>query len=74
MSLQTSRIRFRQAAVGAYVLWLVAVVLFVLGRYTGFPTLEAARTGTVVGAGVFALVGAVGIGRRGVERLRERYR
>jgi hypothetical protein len=28
----------------------------------------------IVGAGIFALVGAVGLGRRGVERLRERYR
>jgi hypothetical protein len=54
------------------VLWLVAVVLFVLGRYTGFPTLEAARTGMVVGAGVFALIGTVQIGRHWVERLRER--
>jgi len=74
MSLQPFRTRLRQAAVGAYVLWLVAVVLFVLGRYTGFPTLEAARAGMVVGAGVFALVGTVQIGRHGVERLRERLR
>jgi hypothetical protein len=56
------------------VLWLVAVVLFVLGRYTGVPTFEAARTGMVVGTGVFVLIGTARIGRRGVERLRERYR
>jgi hypothetical protein len=74
MSLLPSRSRLRQAAVGAYVLWLVAVVLFVLGRYTGVPTFEAARTGMVVGTGVFVLIGTARIGRRGVERLRERYR
>jgi hypothetical protein len=43
-----------------------------LGRYTGFPTLEPARTGMVVGVVVFVLVETARLGRRGVERVRER--
>lgn len=72
MSLYPSRSRLRQAALGAYVCWLVAVVLSMLGRYTGFPTLEPARTGMVVGVVVFVLVETARLGRRGVERVRER--
>ncbi len=68
-----ARVRLRQIAVGLYACWLVAVVLSMLGRFTRFPTLEAARLGMVVGAGVFAVVGAGqilrGLGERQKKRL-----
>ena len=48
----------RELATGMYVLWLVAVVLVVLGRYTEFPTLPGTVTGVVLGATVFVLFGA----------------
>jgi hypothetical protein len=50
--------QLRELATGMYVLWLVAVVLVVVGRYTAFPTLPGTVTGVVLGATVFALFGA----------------
>ncbi|WP_121821931.1 hypothetical protein [Halostella salina] len=66
------RVRLRRAAVSLYVLWLVAVVLHVAGRFTPFPTLPGVFEGVVAGAVVFTALGAVQIGRRGVRTLRER--
>ena len=62
----------RRVAVGLYVCWLVAVVLTMAGRFTPAPRLEAARLGTVVGAGVFAVVGAGQILRELGDRAKKR--
>ena len=48
----------RRLAIGLYGLWLVAVVLLVLGRYTGVPTFPGVRAGVVLGATVFVAIGA----------------
>lgn len=61
----------RQVAVGAYVLWLVAVVLLVAGRYTGFPVLPGTWTGVVLGTAVFVVLGAGRVLRAGYSRLTE---
>lgn len=53
-----------RAAVGAYVLWLLAVVLTVAGRYTPFPTLPGVEAGVLVGALCFTAVGTVQLLRR----------
>ncbi|MDZ7746830.1 MAG: hypothetical protein U5K28_10075 [Halobacteriales archaeon] len=53
-----------RAAVGAYVLWLVAVVLVIAGRYTPFPTLPGVEPGVLVGALCFTAVGAAQLLRR----------
>lgn len=57
-----------RVAVGMYVLWLVAVVLLLAGRYTAVPLLPGAWTGVVLGATVFALLGAGMVLRRGYRR------
>ncbi|WP_254837977.1 hypothetical protein [Natronomonas marina] len=72
--MKTSQLRssLRRVAIGAYVLWLVAVVLHMVGRYSSFPMLEPARTGMVVGAALLTLYGAVRIVRSGIERAKAR--
>jgi hypothetical protein len=56
-------------ALGLYVLWLVAVVLLMLGRYTGLPTLPGTHAGVVIGASVFVVIGAGKLVRDGYRRL-----
>jgi hypothetical protein len=56
-------------AVGAYVAWLLAVVLLVAGRYTPAPLLPGVHTGVVTGAVVLTAVGAVRLGRRALRGL-----
>ncbi|WP_336326761.1 hypothetical protein [Halovenus sp. HT40] len=58
MSATAVIVRLRQAAVGLYLCWLVAVVLSMLGRFTPFPTLRPARLGMIVGTAIFAVIGA----------------
>lgn len=61
-----------QAAVGAYVLWLLAVVLVILGRFTPLPTLPGVEGGVLAGALCFTAVGAVQLLRRVGRWLTER--
>lgn len=63
------RVALRRAAVGAYVLWLLAVVLLLAGRYTPVPLLPGVHAGVVAGAAVFTVVGAGQLCRRGYRRL-----
>ena len=58
----------RQVALGAYGLWLVAVVLVLASRYAGFPTLPGTLTGVVLGTVVFVGIGAVRLLRTGYQR------
>ena len=51
-------------AIGAYLLWLVAIILYMAGRYTPFPLLQPARTGMIAGAVLVTLFGAVRIFQR----------
>ena len=53
-----------RAAVGVYVLWLLAVVLAIAGRYTPFPTLPGVEAGVLVGVLCFTAVGTVQLLRR----------
>jgi hypothetical protein len=57
--------------IGLYLLWLLTVVLVMLGQYTGFSTPSWAHTGTVVGAAVLTVVGAVKLVRDGYRRVAE---
>ena len=59
------RVTLRRAAVGAYGLWLLAVLLLLLGRFTPAPLLPGVHPGVVVGAAVFTLIGAGQLLRRG---------
>ena len=72
MSPLPARTTLRGIAIGAYLFWLVAVVLYMAGRYTAFPLLMPARTGMVVGTGFLTLFGAVRILRDGLRRLQAR--
>jgi heme A synthase len=59
----------RNVALGAYALWLVAVVLYVLGQLTFLPALPAARTGVTVGGAALVLYQLARWARRGYERI-----
>jgi len=59
------RVILRRAAVGAYGLWLLAVLLLAVGRFTPAPLLPGVHAGVVVGAAAFTLVGAGQLLRRG---------
>jgi len=61
------RVTLRRAAVGAYGLWLLAVLPLLAGRLTPAPLLPGVDAGVVVGAATFTLVGAG-------QRLRRGYR
>lgn len=56
-------------AIGLYLLWLVAVVLLLLGRYTPVPQFEPVYWSVVVGAGGLTVVGAGKLLRDGYARL-----
>ncbi|NHN59785.1 MULTISPECIES: hypothetical protein [Halorussus] len=62
-------VALRRVAVGLYVLWLVAVVLLMLGRYTLAPLLPGVHAGVVVGAAALTVVGAGKLLRDGYDRL-----
>jgi len=72
MSPLPARTTLRRIAIGAYLFWLIAVVLHMAGRYTAFPPIMPARTGMVVGAGLLALFGAIRILWDGLRRLQAR--
>ncbi|RKD93579.1 hypothetical protein [Halopiger aswanensis] len=57
--------------VGLYVLWLLLVVVFVLGRYTPVPRFAVVRSSVVIGAAVLTVVGAGRLARTGYRRLAE---
>lgn len=59
----------RRAAVGAYVLWLFATLLLIVGRYTPFPLLPGVHEGVVFGALLLTLWGAVRLARDGYRRI-----
>nr|WP_251344369.1 hypothetical protein [Haloplanus sp. GDY1] len=63
------RVALRRAAVGAYVLWLLAVVLLIAGNYTPIPLLPGVHAGVVAGAAVFTLLGVGQLARWGYRRL-----
>jgi len=58
----------RRAAIGAYGLWLLAVVLLMVGEYTPLPRLPGVRAGVVAGTAVFTVVGAGQLLRSGYRR------
>ncbi|WP_435175885.1 hypothetical protein [Halorussus sp. AFM4] len=62
-------VALRRTAVGLYALWLVAVVLLMLGRYTPLPLLPGVHSGVVLGAAVLTVVGAGKLLRDGYHRL-----
>jgi len=62
--------QYRDLAVGMYVLWLVAVVLLLAGRFTAFPVLPGTTTGVVLGAVVFTILSSVWRLRLASDRLR----
>ena len=57
--------------IGLYLLWLLVVVLVMLGQYTGVSTPSWAHTGTVLGAVVLTVIGAVKLVRDGYRRVAE---
>lgn len=59
-------------AVGAYLAWLLAVVLLLVGRYSPAPLLPGVHGGVVTGAAAFFLLGLYRLGRGGWRRLAER--
>lgn len=59
----------RQLALGMYGLWLLAVVLVIAGRQTGFPTLPGTVTGVALGTVVFVAFGGYRVIRAAYGRL-----
>lgn len=59
--------------IGAYLLWLLLVVLLIVGRYTPAPSFRLVHLGVVVGAAVLALIGAGRLLRRGYEWTARRF-
>lgn len=53
-----------------YGCWLLAVVVFLLGRYTAVPSFDLAYYAVVVGTGIFAVLGAAQLFRDWLPRLR----
>ncbi|WP_128905420.1 hypothetical protein [Halorubrum amylolyticum] len=51
--------------IGAYLLWLLLVVLLVVGRYTPAPSFRVVHLGVVAGAAVLTLIGAGRLLRQG---------
>lgn len=58
-----------RTAVGLYVLWLIAVLLFALGRYTPFPMFDLVHSTVVSGAVIATILGAGKLMRDGYQRL-----
>ncbi|GKZ13029.1 hypothetical protein [Haladaptatus sp. T7] len=58
----------RRFSLGLYVLWLLATVLLVLGKYTSFPTVAGVHSAVVVGAAVLTVGGAGRLARDGYQR------
>ena len=55
--------------VGAYLLWILLVVVHIAGRFTPAPSFRLARFGVVVGAAVLTLIGAGRLLRKAYGRL-----
>jgi len=53
-----------------YGCWIVAVVVFLLGRYTPVPSFDLAYHAVVVGTAIFAVLGAGQLLREWLPRLR----
>ena len=47
-----------RTGVGLYILWLLATLLLILGRYTPFPSFEIIHSAVVTGATILTIVGA----------------
>jgi hypothetical protein len=58
--------------IGAYLLWILLVVLLLAGRYTPVPSFELVHSGVVAGAVVLTLIGAVRLLRTGYRRAARR--
>ncbi|MFC6952183.1 hypothetical protein [Halorubellus litoreus] len=58
-----------RVGLGSYVLWLLLVVLYVLGRYTPVPRFELVYSGVVFGAAVLTVFGAGRLLRKGYRRV-----
>ena len=54
--------------IGAYLLWILLVVVHIIGRFTPAPSFRIVRLGVVVGAVALTLVGAARLLRKGYER------
>lgn len=63
-------VKLSRFALGLYILWLVAVVLFVVYRFTPVPVLPGVEEGLVLGTAVFFVIGVGQLGKEAYSRLR----
>lgn len=60
---------FYQTGIGLYVLWIIATVLLILGRYTLFPSYDIVHSTVVTGGVILTIVGTGLLLRKGYRQV-----